>query len=98
MVPSLLLKEFFERHPIFKFPLKWNVCATFVGGGPNFTVFNYEHFSTYMAIAILSGFVKSLFWIIVFSIIWGLLIGWIVAEMAGHGMSAIYGSEDVLKP
>ena len=90
----------FVRHPIFKFPLKWYVRSALVGGGLNFTVtfFNYEHFSTYIAKSIISGFVSSPFWFVLDGIVWGLLIGWIVTKMAGDGTDAVHGSEDVMKP
>jgi hypothetical protein len=90
----------FVRHPIFKFPLKWQVRSAFVGGWLNFTVtfFNYEHFSTYIANSIMSGFVSSPFWFVLDGIVWGLLIGWIVTKMAGDGIDAVHGSEDVMKP
>lgn len=60
--------------------------------------FNYEHFSTYIANSIISGFVLSPFWFVLDGIVWGLLIGWIVTKMAGDCIDAVHGSEDVMKP
>ena len=46
----------------------------------------------------MSGYVSSPFWFVLDGIVCGLLIDCIVAKMAGDGIYAVHGSEDVMKP
>jgi hypothetical protein len=93
-------RAFLYDTQFLNFPLNGMFALHWLEAGLNFTVtfFNYEHFSTYIAKSIISGFVSSPFWFVLDGIVWGLLIGWIVTKMAGDGTDAVHGSEDVMKP